>query len=128
MSMKFKSLACLMLLLPALSSAGFEEAEKANRTGDRVTAFAEYRAAALEGDIRAFGKLGGLYLFGVGTDRDYAKAFVWFGLGDLSGDRYAKGYRDAAAGELTPEELKAAEVMLNKYREKFGLDKEPAGR
>ncbi|OOZ35656.1 sel1 repeat family protein [Solemya velesiana gill symbiont] len=123
--MKYRLLISLVLLMPALGLAGFDEAEEANRAGDRETAFMEYKLAALNGDIRAFGKLGGLYLHGVGTPKDPVMAYVWFGLSDLAGDRYAKGYQDAVAGIMTSAQFETAKERLAEYREKLGLSKKP---
>ncbi|MCU7808502.1 MAG: hypothetical protein KZQ73_11635 [Candidatus Thiodiazotropha sp. (ex Semelilucina semeliformis)] len=80
--MIFRSILLLIALFTPVSSviAGFEEGEAANREGDRDTAFAEYQAAAMTGDDRAYGKLGSMYLYGLGTERDYSMAYVWFGL------------------------------------------------
>ncbi|MET0013394.1 MAG: hypothetical protein ABW082_05250 [Sedimenticola sp.] len=121
MKITVKMLTVLILLLPLPATAGFDEAEKANRAGDREAAFSEYRAAALLGDERAFGKLAGLYLYGVGTERDYVMAYVWFGMSELSGDRYAQGYQGAAASMMSAEQLKAAEAKLVEMRERLDL-------
>lgn len=101
--------------------AGFEEGEAANRAGDRVTAFKEYHAAANAGDNRAFGKLGSMYLYGLGTEKNYPLAYVWFGLARESGDKYGKRFQDAAASVMGREQIQEADALLNEHLNKLGL-------
>ena len=119
--MIFRSIPLLIVLaMPmAIAIAGFEEGESANREGDRDTAFTEYQAAALAGDSRAYGKLGSMYLYGLGTERDYTMAYVWFGLSKDSGDRYADRFQETAASVMSVEQLRQAEVLLNDYRKQL---------
>ncbi|MCU7853646.1 MAG: hypothetical protein KZQ80_15685 [Candidatus Thiodiazotropha sp. (ex Monitilora ramsayi)] len=116
--MIFRYVLFLMSLLIPVSSviAGFEEGEAANREGDRATAFAEYQAAAMAGDDRAYGKLGSMYLYGLGTERDYSMAYVWFGLSKDAGDKYGERFQQTAASVMTAEEVRQAETLLNDYR------------
>ncbi len=112
-------LSCLFSL-PAL--AGFEEALEAHAKGDEKAAFEGFRAAAESGDVRAFGKLAGMYLYGIGTGKDYAKAFIWFGLADAAGDQYGGRFQKAASSMLTPEQLPALVHEIEEYKKDFGLD------
>lgn len=117
----------LSLLIPLQATAGFEEALEAHARGDEKAAFEGFRAAAEKGDIRAFGKLAGFYLYGVGTDRDYARAFVWFGLADAAGDLYGGRFQKAASAMLTPDQLPALVREIEEYKKDFGLIPEQNG-
>ncbi len=112
-------LLCLLLSLTAM--AGFDEGEAANRAGDGVTAFKEYRAAANAGDNRAYGKLGSMYLYGPGTEKNYQLAYVWFGLSNESGDKYGKRFQNATASIMSRDEIRDAEALFDEYRNKLGL-------
>ena len=112
-------LSCLLLTPAAM--AGFEEGEAANRAGDRVTAFKEYQAAANAGDNRAFGKLGSMYLYGLGTEKNYPLAYAWFGLSNEAGDKYGERFQDTAASVMSQEQVREAEVLLEGLRKKLGL-------
>lgn len=116
--MKFRPILLLIALLMPVSSvmAGFEAGEVANRAGDRDTAFAEYQAAAMAGDTRAYGKLGSMFLYGLGTKRDYGMAYVWFGLSKEYGDKYGERFQQTAASVMTAAEVRQAEALLNDYR------------
>ncbi|RLJ18362.1 hypothetical protein DJ030_11660 [bacterium endosymbiont of Escarpia laminata] len=103
------------------SQAGLEEGMEANRKGDRQTAFNEFYAASFAGDERAFGKLGGMYLYGLGTEKDYVKAYAWFGLSAQMGDRYGQRFQDAASSAMTPKQVGDAERLLQEYREQLNL-------
>lgn len=126
--MIFRSILLLIALFTPVSSviAGFEEGEAANREGDRATAFAEYQAAAMAGDNRAYGKLGSMYLYGLGTERDYSMAYVWFGLSKDSGDKYGERFQQTAASVMTAEEVRQAETLLKDYRKQLPSPEVPA--
>lgn len=102
--------------------AGFEEGLAASREGDRVTAFSAYREAARQGDARAFGMLGSMYLYGLGTERDYRLAYVWFSLAAEAGDITGERYRRSAASVLSYEEVGEAERLLEVYRGRLAPD------
>ncbi len=101
------------------ANADFEKGMEAYRLENYETAFAEFKLAAEKGDDRAFGKLGALYLYGRGTDKDYLKAYIWFGLAALSGDKYAPRYRDAASSMLNSTQVYQAEEEITTLSEKF---------
>lgn len=113
-----------LALLPPLASAGFEEALEAHARGDETAAFEGFRAAAEAGDVRAFGKLGGMYLYGAGTPRDYARAYIWFGLADAAGDQYGGRFQAAASSMLRPQQLPALLREIEEYKKDFGLQQE----
>lgn len=112
--MRFHIISLLLVLQLGFitpSHAGFEEGLAAVRAGDRTTAFREFREAAEAGDSRAFGKLAASYLYGAGTEKDLILAFVWFKVALDSGDVEAERFLDAAAAEMTAEQLKEAEAL-----------------
>ena len=104
-----------LLFITSPSLADYEAGEQANQQGDRKTAFREFYNAAQQKDQRAYGKLGSLYLYGLGTEKDYQQAYIWFHMSYLSGDRYAGRFRDAAASMMPRSEyeqaMEAAETM-----------------
>lgn len=119
----------LSILISGQVLAGFEEALEAYTRGDQKAAFEGFRAAAETGDIRAFGKLGGMYLYGVGTERDYARAYIWFGLADAAGDQYGGRFQKAASSMLEPGQLPGLVHEIEEYRKDFGLaDSDAAGK
>lgn len=127
---RFPSLLTSLLLLglPLSTMAGFDEAEAANRRGERDSAYREYSSAALAGDIRAFGKLGSLYLYGQGTSRDYVQAYVWFGLAHEAGDRYALRFQQAAASAMTQQQMDLSEAQLKERRTQLESKKTDTGK
>ncbi len=106
---RLKVLLPLLVLWTSLAQAGFEEGLAAYRAGDGDKAFQEFRAAAEAGEVRAFGKLGAMYLYGIGTETDYVQGWAWFDLAAEAGDKFAEGFRDAAARNLTPGQKQRAE-------------------
>jgi TPR repeat protein len=117
--MRFATKILAVLILVLASScvfAGFEEGEEANRRGERDLAFSHFREAATGGDVRAFTKLGSMYLYGLGTERNFVQAYVWFALGSENGDKYAEAFRKTAAGSMTPEQVTEAEKLLEEKR------------
>ena len=102
--------------------ADYIAGEEANQRGDRQTAFNEFYAAAQNGDGRAYGKLGSMYLYGLGTDKDYHLAYIWFHMGYLTGERESERFRDAASSMMTREEyLKAVDAAeLERVKQELG--------
>lgn len=105
--------------------ADFEAGAAANQQGDRATAFREFQAAAFEHDARAYGKLASMYLYGLGTKKDFTLAYVWFELSYLAGDRYAERFRDAASAMMTRTEYLQAMDLVEKQRSELGLEIKP---
>ena len=111
-----------------LSQAGFADyiaGEEANRRGDRDTAFKEFYNAAENKDARAYGKLGSMYLYGLGTPKDYRQAYIWFHMAWLSGDREGERFRDAASSTMNRKEYLEAVEAAEQQRLKLGLEKTP---
>lgn len=111
--------ACLAGLLWAVSASqagSYEAAEAANREGNREAAFHHFKQAASRGDARAYGKLGAMYLYGLGTSRDYARAYVWFSLAEQEGDSQAERYRMAASSAMTRQQVVQAQQLIEQQR------------
>ena len=113
---------CLNILILNPAFADFAAGMDANRNGDRVTAFKEFEAAAKGGDNRAYGKLASMYLYGLGTDKNYSQAYVWFQIAHLSGEREAERFRNSAASMLTRVELADAEQAAEQQARELGLE------
>ena len=64
----------LMLLSPLAVRADLETALERLERGDFASALPELRRLAGDGDVRAKGTLAGLYLKGIGVERDVAQA------------------------------------------------------
>jgi len=105
--------------------ANFEAAIEANQKGDRATAFKEFHAAALKKDERAYGRLGSMYLYGLGTQKNYHNAYIWFHMAYLSGEREGERFRDAASSMLNQEKYQKAVKAAEKQRVTQGLAKTP---
>lgn len=105
--------------------ADYIDGEEANSKGDRDTAFQEFYAAAEKGDGRAYGKLGSMYLYGLGTEKDYHEAYVWFHMAYLNGEREGERFRDAASSMMTRDEYLSAVKSAEIQRIKQKLGKTP---
>ena len=103
----------------------YEAGEQANQKGDRKTAFIKFHAAAQQRDDKAYGKLASMYLYGLGTEKDYHQAYIWFHMSYLSGDRYAERFRDAASSMMTRETYEKAVQSAEQQRVKLKLEKTP---
>jgi len=71
----------IALMALALSAppvlAGMKEAEAAYEAKDYKTAFKEYLPLAEAGNAEAQNKIGLMYRYALGRERDYAKAVMW---------------------------------------------------
>ncbi len=125
-SIKFTTfISFFILCLPFSAHADYIDGEEANVKGDRETAFTEFYNAAQQGDGRAYGKLGSMYLYGLGTDKDYHQAFIWFHMAYLNGEREGERFRDAASSMMTREQYLVAVDAAETQRIKQHLGKTP---
>jgi hypothetical protein len=104
--------AALAALVSSPLHADLEAGIAAYEKGDYTEAFSQYKQAAEAGDVDAYGKLAGLYLYGVGTEKDYTNAYIWFGLAQHGGDKYAEKFKLTASSVMTLEQVKQAEEIL----------------
>lgn len=109
----------LSLFWSGLVSADFESGMKDQRDGKYESAFEQFELASEAGDERAHGKRASMHLYGLGTNKDYYKAYIWFGIANHTGDKYASRFKKAASSTMTPEQVEAAEGELTKLKEKF---------
>lgn len=112
-------------LLSFTTLADFEKGIEANRSGDRETAFINFHAASLAQDKRAYGKLGSMYLYGLGTEKNYQQAYVWFHMAYLIGEKEGLRFRDAASSMLSSEQQSKAVDAAESQRIKLDIDKIP---
>lgn len=107
--------AALTALISTPLHADLEAGLEAYAKGDHAEAYRQYKQAAEAGDVDAFGKLAGMYLYGVGTEKDYSKAYIWFGMAQHGGDKYAEKFKLAASSTMTLDQVKKAEEILADY-------------
>ncbi|MCW8906466.1 MAG: hypothetical protein OQL28_04390 [Sedimenticola sp.] len=109
---KYLPFVVLLALFSIPLYADLDAGLKAYEQGDHALAFKHYREAAENGNPDAFGKLAGMYLYGLGTETDYSNAYVWFGLAEYSGDKFAEKFKRTAASVMTLEQVRQAEEIL----------------
>ncbi|PLX63639.1 hypothetical protein [Sedimenticola selenatireducens] len=107
--------AALAALISTPLHADLEAGLEAYAKGDHAEAYRQYKQAAEAGDVDAFGKLAGMYLYGVGTEKDYSKSYIWFGMAQHGGDKYAEKFKLAASSAMTLDKVKKAEEILAGY-------------
>jgi hypothetical protein len=112
---------CSTILIPV--SADIDVAMKANQKGDRATAFNEFYASAQQKDERSYGKLAAMYLYGLGTEKNYIQAYIWFHMAYLTGEKNAERFREAATSKMNREVYFEAVDAAEKQRIKLGLYK-----
>ncbi|MCB1760490.1 MAG: sel1 repeat family protein [Gammaproteobacteria bacterium] len=111
----------LLFALPAFCrDQPFESGQRAYAAGHFAEAFLAFKEAAEAGDDRAFGRLGGMYLYAVGTDRSFDRAYLWFTLARVSGDRYAEGFQRTAASMLKPLRIGELQEEAEYLRQRLG--------
>jgi TPR repeat protein len=71
-----------------------------------------FQKAANQGHASAQKNLGAMYGMGQGVEQDHSEAYVWSVMAILSGNESAANNRDAAASQLSPEQLDAANKRL----------------
>lgn len=110
--LKYPLIGILLAVFCTPLLADFEDGLKAYDEGNHALAFKYFREAAENGNPDAYGKLGGMYLYGLGTDKDYTSAYIWFGMAEQVGDKYAERFKRTAASVMTLEQVKQAEETL----------------
>ncbi len=120
MKLNLKLLLAVVLtaLIATPTHADLEAGLAAYDRGDHAEAFKQFKQAAEEGNTDAYGKLAGLYLYGRGTEKDFSQAYIWFGMAEHSGDKYAEKFKMAAASSMTLEQVKQAEQILADFIER----------
>ncbi len=83
---------------------------------DYDLAFYWFTRAAKQNNFLAQNALGLFYLHGRSVKIDHLKAYKWFSLSAAQGFEQAGKSRDRLEAGLNPEELQAAEKMINEFR------------
>jgi TPR repeat protein len=86
---------------------------------DYAEAVKWFRKAAMQGDVAAQKNLAAKYGNGQGVPQNYAEAYVWSSIAVLSGNERAKGNRDFAVSELSPEDLESARIRAAELYEEI---------
>ena len=114
----------MVLTLPALGWAGFDDGLAAFERGDYETALQEWRPLAEQGDAEAQLSLGFAYATGQGASQDYVQAHKWFALAasrsSVSGKvlrDIAVEHRDRAAAMMTPAQIAEAQTLAREWQE-----------
>ena len=110
-----KWILAVLLLVPALSWGGQEEAVEAYRTGDYPAALTQFQALAAEGDPMAMYYLGIIYDRGFGVPVDLAEAAKWFEKSAARGDSLSAYHlgKMAETGKGVPKDPVAAHKWLS---------------
>ncbi len=116
----------LSSFITVTATADYVAGEQANKNGDRATAFKEFYAAANNRDIRSYGKLGSMYLYGLGTEKNFQKAYIWFQMAYLGGEKEGERFRNAASSMLSRDNYLKAVEAAEAQRIKLNLSKTPA--
>lgn len=119
--MRHRLIAALLLFCLTTAHAAFEDGMTAYEKGDYTSAYTEFLAAAQQGDARAQGKLGALYMYGVGVEKNYIEAYAWLDLAAAQGDTAAAKFRDAVATQLTTAQMREAAIKAEDYYDQYVL-------
>lgn len=87
---------------------------------DPVEAAKWIRKAAEQGHLSAMDDLAAMYRDGLGVPRDKVSAYAWWSVAAARGDATAAKRRDAAAKEMTAEEIAKAERLARAWAPKKG--------
>lgn len=83
---------------------------------DFVTATHWFKTASKLGVRDSQFNLGILYARGFGVDQDLIESYRWFSLAARQGDHDAAAKRDEVAASLSPQDLSAAELLVNTWQ------------
>jgi hypothetical protein len=110
-----RSLLVVLLVVPVIAWAGFDEAVEAYRTGDYAAAMTQFKQLAEQGDAAAMYYVGHLYQHGYGVPANPAEAARWFRMGAARGDSLCQYYlgKFAERGEGMDKDLVAAHMWLS---------------
>ena len=112
--MKRLLIAAGLLAAPAsYALAGpWEDGMAAYNRGDYLPAIQIVRPLAQQGNARAQGLIGAMYLRGQGVAKSSKRAFMWLSLASARGDAKAKTELHEVSQSMTPEELAQAREMM----------------
>ena len=78
-----------------------------------------YERAAHQGNFDAPNNLGTMYLQGAGITRNYIRAYMWFHLGEMKGDRAAKKNRAFVEKKMNSEEIIEANKQVEEWIRRY---------
>ena len=87
-------------------------------TQDYQEAAQWYRLAAEQGHVGAQNGLGSMYANGRGVIQDFVLGHMWWNIAASNGDEDAKVNRDAAAKQMTSEQIAEAQKLASEYIKK----------
>ena len=96
------------------SATDFQKGYDAYQAEDYATALAIWTPLAEAENAKAQMRLGWMYAYGTGVERDYILAYMWLNLSAIQGDEDAKQIRDSLTEHMTPEQITEAERMTEK--------------
>ena len=79
-----------------------------------------YERAAHQGIFDAPNNLSTMYLQGAGITRNYIRAYMWFHLGEMKGDRAAKKNRAFVETKMNSEEIIEANKQVEEWIRRYG--------
>jgi len=93
--------------------------DNSSKKSNYKKAFNWYMKAALQGYSWAQYRLGDMYFNGYGVKKNYNKAYAWFSTAVQNNisSTYVNTKKDKVATKLSPKEIIAAEVLVEKYLE-----------
>ena len=86
---------------------------------DAIKAKKLYESAAQQGNFDSPNNLGTMYLQGIDITRNYVKAYMWFHLGEMKGDRGAKKNRAFVEKKMSAEEIIEANKMAGEWMQRY---------
>jgi hypothetical protein len=78
-----------------------------------------YERAAQQGNFDAPNNLGTMYLQEVRITRNYIRAYMWFHLGEMKGDRAAKKNRAFVETKMNSEEIIEANKQVEEWMRRY---------
>jgi uncharacterized protein len=79
-----------------------------------------FRKAADQGEATAQGRLGVMYLAGVGVPQDYVQAYMWLDLSAARGMKRAVEERDQLVQSMTAPQIAQAKKLAREWKPTAG--------
>jgi hypothetical protein len=103
-------------LKPTPQAEQLARGEGALARGDYAGALEVLRPLAQDGNTRAQLRLAEMYASGLGVNRNYNQAYIWYSLAARGGSTTASADRDRMAARLQPAEIKQADKVVESMR------------
>jgi len=101
---------------PGPQAEQLAKGEGALARGDYAGALEILRPLAQDGNTRAQIRLAEMYANGLGVNRNYNQAYIWYSLAARGGNTAASADRDRMAARLQPAEVKQADKVVESMR------------